>query len=95
MSLARNQFRVLTYLAARQREIAGVEVADGLESVGRSSVYAALAALQRDGLVTARWDLSGSHPRRMMQISGSGRQALTDERRTDARLRAGRAGGLA
>ena len=61
MALAKNQLRVLCLLAeslARgQEEMAGIEVADAIGGLGRSSAYAALAALQRDGMVKARWAL--------------------------------------
>ncbi len=79
MTLARNQQRVLSYLTTMERETAGIDVADGIDELGRSSVYAALAALQRDGMIEARWDHSGSHPRRMVRISGAGREALVEE----------------
>ena len=79
MKLARNQYQVLRYLATRPEEVAGIDVADAMGGVGRSSVYAALAALQRDGIIDARWDHSGSHPRRLMRINGAGRQALAAE----------------
>ena len=80
MALARNQFLVLDYLAAQPGELAGIDVADAVAPLGRSSVYAALAALQRDGLVDARWDHSASHPRRLVRINGAGREALAAER---------------
>ena len=76
MALARNQRRVLELLAGSARELAGIELAEALGGMARSSVYAALAALQRDGLVRARWDLEGSHPRRLVRISAEGRRAL-------------------
>jgi len=79
MALARNQQRVLSYLTTIESEAAGIDVADGIDELGRSSVYAALAALQRDGMIEARWDHSASHPRRMVRISGAGREALIDE----------------
>ena len=79
MSLARNQYLALNFLAGLPSEAAGIDVADGLAGTGRSSVYAALAALQRDALVDARWDHSASHPRRLVQINGAGRDALRAE----------------
>jgi DNA-binding PadR family transcriptional regulator len=86
VTLARNQHRVLQYLAGQTGEIAGIEIADGLDELGRSSVYAALAALQRDGLVGARWDHSASHPRRLVKLNGAGERALVEERRSQERL---------
>ena len=72
--------RVLDLLARTPGELAGIDIAGQIDELGRSSVYAALAALQRDGLVDARWDHSGSHPRRMLQISAAGRSVILDER---------------
>lgn len=80
MGLAKNQYLVLDFLAGRPGELAGIDVADQIGKMGRSSVYAALAALQRDGFVDARWDHSASHPRHMIQISPAGRAELTRER---------------
>lgn len=79
MVLARNQFIVLNYLAGEAHAVPGIDVADGIAGTGRSSVYAALAALQRNGLIEAEWDHSASHPRRLVQINGSGREALRVE----------------
>lgn len=81
MGLARNQYRVLGYLAARGGDTAGIDVANAIEGLGRSSVYAALAALQRDGFVDARWDHSQPHPRRLVRINSDGRQVLAAEQR--------------
>ncbi len=80
MGLAKNQYRVLDLLARTPGELAGIDIAGQIDELGRSSVYAALAALQRDGMVDARWDHSGSHPRRMLQISAAGRSVILDER---------------
>lgn len=79
MSLARNQFIVLNYLAAEPDAVPGIDIAGGIDGVGRSSVYAALAALQRDGYIDARWNHDASHPRRLVQINGAGRDALRAE----------------
>lgn len=79
MKLARNQRRALAFLAGQPGEMAGIDIADGIDELGRSSVYAALAALQRDALVDARWDHSQSHPRRLLKINGAGRRLLADE----------------
>ncbi len=79
MGLARNQYRVLDYLAGQHDPLAGIDVADGIEAMGRSSVYAALAALQRDAMVEAEWDHTDSHPRRMVRINPAGRAALQVE----------------
>ena len=73
MALARNQFIVLNYLAGEAQPVPGIA------GTSRSSVYAALAALQRAGLIDAERDHSASHPRRLVQINGSGREALRVE----------------
>jgi DNA-binding PadR family transcriptional regulator len=80
MALARNQYIVLDHLAGQSDEVPGIDIADAIDGVGRSSVYAALAALHRDGFVDARWDHGASHPRRLMRINGAGREALLAER---------------
>jgi DNA-binding PadR family transcriptional regulator len=72
--LSRNQLDALTLLAQADHELAAIEVADVIGGLGRSSVYAALAALQRDGLVTARWDVDGIRPRRKFALTLIGRQ---------------------
>jgi len=92
MALARNQGRVLTLLATSGGELAGIEVAEALGGMARSSVYAALAALQRDGLVLARWDLDGSHPRRLVRISAEGQRALARVGASEPQRAGGRAG---
>jgi DNA-binding PadR family transcriptional regulator len=77
---AANQLRALAILESAGREFAGIEVADAATELARSSVYAALAALQRDRLVDARWDVDSPHPRRMLRINDAGRRALEAER---------------
>jgi len=82
--LARNQLVVLRLLTeAGGAEMSGLEVANALETelggFARSSAYAALAALQRDGYVSGRWDTSGSHPQRKFVITAEGARALAQE----------------
>jgi DNA-binding PadR family transcriptional regulator len=77
---ARNQLSVLDLLAETDREMAGIDVANAIGGLGRSSTYAALAALQRDKLVTARWEVEGPRPRRMYRITSTGREALARAR---------------
>lgn len=97
MGLSRNQSTVLDALAERGGELSGLELADIIGTLGRSSVYAALSALQRDDLVDARWDFTESHPRRMVRINKNGISALSEverqakERRERARRTASRA----
>ena len=78
MALSRNQVTVLETLAANGGELSGLEIADIVGTLGRSSVYAALTALQRDGFIDARWDFSESHPRRMVKANKIGLSALSD-----------------
>lgn len=94
MALSRNQATVLEALAANGGELSGLEIADIIGTLGRSSVYAALTTLQRDGLVDARWDFSESHPRRMVKANKDGLAALSDlARKTEERrARARRSG---
>lgn len=91
MALSRNQATVLDALAANGGELSGLDLADVIGSLARSSVYAALSALQRDGLVDARWDMTESHPRRMVRINKRGLASIAaasqeaDERRLRAK----------
>ncbi len=91
MAVSRNQLTVLETLAENGGALSGLEIADIIGTLARSSVYAALSALQRDDLVDARWDFAESHPRRMVTINENGRAALAaaarqaEERRARAR----------
>ena len=87
MRLARNQVSALTILAEATEPLAGIEIAERIGGLGRSSIYAALAALQRDGLVGAQWDVSGQRPRRLFHITALGEQALAVARQQPAALR--------
>lgn len=82
---SRNQMSVLDVLAEADHEMTGMEVAGVLADLGRSSTYAALAALQRDNLIAGRWDVTGPRPVRLVQITAAGRDALISAR---ARVRA-------
>jgi DNA-binding PadR family transcriptional regulator len=73
--LSRNQLDILALLAQTDRELAAIEVADAIGGFRRSSVYAALAALQRDGLVAARWDVDGVRPQRKYVLTARGHDA--------------------
>ena len=81
MRLAKNQLLVVSTLAQLDQEVAGIEIADALPGLARSSVYAALAALQRDGFLSARWNTEGSHPKRLVRINGAGLKALAKQAR--------------
>jgi DNA-binding PadR family transcriptional regulator len=73
--LSRNQLDILALLAQAGHELAAIEFADAIGGLRRSSVYVALAALQRDGLVAARWDVDGIRPRRKFALTPIGREA--------------------
>ncbi len=47
--------------------------------IGRSSIYAALRTLQREGLAEASLSQGGGPPRRVLRITEAGRQRLRDE----------------
>ena len=79
--MGRNQLEILAALAGADRELASTVIAHMLGGLGRSSIFAALAALQRDGLIAARWDTEGPHPRRVFRITALGERALDVERR--------------
>jgi DNA-binding PadR family transcriptional regulator len=85
--LARNQLDILATLAQSDHKLAGGDIADVIGGLGRSSVYAALAALQRDGMVEAEWDLGGVRPRRVFRITAIGEQALAAAQRESPALR--------
>lgn len=79
MALARNQLTVLNLLAQSDAEESGIALANAVGGIGRSSVYAALAALQHHGYVSARWDVSGPRPQRMFKITAEGSRVLREE----------------
>ncbi len=75
MALSKLQLQILDILTEEDREMAGIEIANRVGGIRRSGVYAGLAALQRDGLVSARWDYTEAHPRRMFRLTDNGRRA--------------------
>ena len=79
MGLAKNQNSVLEILEATDAEMTAADIADAIGGLARSSAYSAVGALQRMGLITARWDHS-SYPRRLLGINDEGRQSLARER---------------
>lgn len=80
MGMTRSQVDVLGLLAAAKDEMPGIALADGLGGVRRSSAYRAVNELQRDGMVSARWDTDGPNARRLFKITALGEQALEVER---------------
>jgi DNA-binding PadR family transcriptional regulator len=84
LAVSRNQLLVLRYLATCNAPVAGIDVAADLDWIATSSIYAAVSALQARGQVTARWDHSEPHPRRMISLNEAGRGAIADADRIDA-----------
>ncbi len=76
MAVSRNQLTVLRYLSECSDPIAGIDIATDLDWIATSSIYAAISALQAKGNISAEWDHSESHPRRMVSISAAGSDAL-------------------
>jgi DNA-binding PadR family transcriptional regulator len=76
--LARNQLEVLTGLMKAEHELAGVELVTTSTPWSQSSGYAALAALERDGLVVSHWDVTGKRPRKMFTITELGKQSIAE-----------------
>ncbi len=74
--LPRNQRSVLQRLFEADGETSGSELASNGEALGRSSIYAALSALQRDGLVDARWRRVAGRRRRLVRINEAGLRRL-------------------
>ena len=72
-----NQLKVLLFLAAtREIELTSNQIAEGLESVPRSGVYEAVGALQRAGLISARWGERRGRRRRVLRTNASGLKAI-------------------
>jgi DNA-binding PadR family transcriptional regulator len=78
VAVSRNQLLVLRYLAECTTPVAGIDIAADLDWVATSSIYAAISALQAQGNISAEWDHSESHPRRMVSISTAGADALRE-----------------
>ncbi len=76
MAVSRNQFLVLRYLSECPDPVAGIDIATDLDWIATSSIYAAISALQAKGNISAEWDHSESHPRRMVSINAVGVDAL-------------------
>src|SRR5947208_2528931 len=63
-------------VVARLRERSG-----GSFDLPEGTVYPALHKLERDGLLTSRWDHSGARKRRAYAITAPGRRALAEKKR--------------
>lgn len=80
MNVSKNQLYVLRLLTSLKGEKSASEIADAADELSRSSLYAAIAALQRDGLIEARWDVSGARPRRRFRVTSAGVRVFEAER---------------
>ena len=88
MRISRNQLFVLLFLAeTREVELTSNQIADAIEGVGRSGVYEAVGALQRAGLISARWDNSTGRRRRLLQVNADGLKAIEEETSDRERVR--------
>ena len=79
MPLPRNQLLTLKALTERADEISASDLSSAAPGLSRSSLYAAAAALQRRGRVTARWDVTGQYPRRVFKLTREGRRLTIEE----------------
>ena len=86
MAVSRNQLLVLRYLAGCSQPVAGIDVSTNLDWVATSSIYAAISALQAQGLIDAQWDHSQSHPRRMISLNKAGTSAIQKIDDLEARM---------
>jgi PadR family transcriptional regulator PadR len=59
---------------------------DGVLAMGQSTLYPMLYNLEAKGLVAARWDESGSRPRKYYRLTESGRTRLATDAATWHRL---------
>src|SRR4051794_25094045 len=74
--LPMNQFLVLDALARPGAELSVSQLADAIPSLGKSSTYAAITKLQKDGRIRARLDVSPTgQPWRVFEITAIGRKA--------------------
>ena len=59
---------------------------DGVLAMGQSTLYPMLYNLEAKGLVAARWDESGSRPRKYYRLTDAGRTRLAEDAATWHRL---------
>ncbi len=85
MILSHRQFQILAVLAAGGG-LPASKVADRIGGLHRSSVYTALAVLQRDGYVSAAWHTDDTPARRHFQLTEKGRATFEVERGTLDRI---------
>ena len=86
MGVSRNQLLVLRYLSGCSTPVAGIDVSADLDWVATSSIYAAISALQARGLVSAEWDHTESHPRRMISLNTTGTEAIKQAEEFEDRI---------
>ena len=59
---------------------------DGVLAMGQSTLYPMLYNLEAKGLVAARWDESGTRPRKYYRLTPDGKRRLAEDARTWHRL---------
>jgi DNA-binding PadR family transcriptional regulator len=82
----------LVLMARGQSEFYGYDLASHLEDAngayrrtGFSNLYRTLDRLESMKLLTSRWDLSGSRPRRLYEVTGLARQRMAEPSSAAAR----------
>ena len=56
------------------------QISDGVLEVNQGSLYPALQRLEKEGLITSRWETTENNRRaRYYELTGAGRRALGDE----------------
>lgn len=53
---------------------------DGRIDLPTGTIYPALRRLEQSGLIRGTWDTTGSRPRRVYELTGEGKRALSGER---------------
>jgi PadR family transcriptional regulator, regulatory protein PadR len=59
---------------------------DGVLAMGQSTLYPMLYNLEAKGFVAARWDESGTRPRKYYRLTPDGKKRLAEDTRTWRRL---------
>ena len=76
-TLKPNQLEVLKFLAeVGDQELSITQIADGIASLARSTVYVTVPRLQAMGLLTARWGRRGGKRVRLVRLNARGEQAI-------------------
>lgn len=87
--ISSNQEVVLLFIAhSRVVDLTANRIASTIEGIGRSAVYEAVGSLQEAGLIEATWNHDTGRGRRLLEITASGRKALSDAEMARERVRA-------